>query len=325
MVVVMPYDMETEFRQSLRVNSTNNQAVPLLLSNQGRYVWCETGFDFTFHKGQLSVEAPDCEIQVEEGFEDLRGALLQATRMHFSCTPKTPPELFFTSPQYNTWIELMYQQNQKAVLEYAQNLIVNGLPVGILMIDCGWAEYNGCFDFHSGRFPNPRAMIDWLHEKGFKVMVWECPFVTADSVAFRELAAKGYLISDRSGEPVIKHWWDGYSAVLDMTNPGTRHWLLEQNQSLMDKYGVDGFKMDAGDARYYDDQDGTYAPVIPNEQSEIWAKFGLNYDYNEYRACFKCSGESLVQRLADKCHSWKEDGLRSLIPNMLAQSVLGYP
>jgi len=29
-------------------------------------------------------------------------------------------------PQYNTWIELMYNQNQKDILEYAGKIIENG-------------------------------------------------------------------------------------------------------------------------------------------------------------------------------------------------------
>lgn len=193
------------------------------------------------------------------------------------------------------------------------------------MIDCGWADYNGRLEFHSGRFPDPRGMMEALHGMGFRVMLWECPFITADSEEYRQLAARGYLVRQPDGEPAIKHWWDGYSAVLDMTHPGARDWLRAKNAALMERYGVDGFKMDAGDARYYSETDVTFAPVTPNGQCELWARFGLTYAYNEYRACFGCSGESLVQRLADKCHSWDESGLGALVPHMLAQSALGYP
>ena len=323
--VEMPFGRESDYSRSLLVNPTGNQAAPLLFSSQGRYIWCKEGFAYTFGGGRLTVSAPGGNLHFYDGFGDLRGAYRQAARKHFTGGGKTPPELFFTAPQYNTWIELMYRQNQRDILAYAQNIVDKGMPVGVLMIDCGWAEYNGCMEFHSGRFPDPAGMIAWLHSKGFRVMLWESPFVTADSVVYRQLAGKGYLVRGADGEPAIKHWWDGYSAVLDMTNPGARDWLREQNAALMDKYGVDGFKMDAGDARYYSTDDRTYAPVTPNEHCELWARFGLSYDYNEYRACFKCSGEPLVQRLSDKCHSWESNGLRSLIPNILAQGILGYP
>ena len=92
----------------------------------------------------------------------------------------------------------------------------------------------------------------------------------------------------------------------------------------MTEYGIDGFKLDAGDPLYYDAEDVTYAPTTPNGHSELWAKFGLRYAYNEYRACFKCGGQALVQRLCDKQHTWLTNGLGAVVPHTLAQGLLGY-
>ncbi|WP_258168579.1 glycoside hydrolase family 31 protein [Paenibacillus sp. AR247] len=64
--------------------------------------------------------------------------------------------------------------------------------------------------------------------------------------------------------------------------------------------------------------------MTPNEQTEAWARLGLRYAFNEYRACWKLAGQPLVQRLSDKNHSWGNDGLASLIPNGLAQGLIGY-
>ena len=61
-----------------------------------------------------------------------------------------------------------------------------------------------------------------------------------------------------------------------------------------------------------------------NEQSTLWAKAGLRYPYNEFRACYAMANAPLVQRLADKNHSWGRDGVGSLIPNTLTQGMLGY-
>ena len=54
-----------------------------------------------------------------------------------------PPELFFSVPQYNTWIELTYNQNQKDILRYARAIVDNGMPPGIIMIDDNWQEDYG--------------------------------------------------------------------------------------------------------------------------------------------------------------------------------------
>lgn len=318
-----PYGANTVFTRDLTVNRTANQAAPLLISSDGRYIWSETGFTFTFENGVLTVDSAD-ELHLGDGFATLRAAYRDVSERFFPPSGDVPPELFFSAPQYNTWIELLYNQNQRDVLAYAESIVRLGYPTGVLMIDASWAEHFGNFSFHSGRFPDPKGMVEQLHAWGFRVMLWECPFVSADTLAFRTLAEKGYLIRTTDGEPAIKHWWDGYSAVLDMTNPGTVAWLAEQNRRLMTEYGIDGFKFDAGDARYYDENDVTYAPVTPNEHCELWAKMGLQYPYNEYRAGFKCGGQALVQRLCDKCHSWGADGLAALVPHMLAQGLLGY-
>ncbi|MEO7120965.1 MAG: TIM-barrel domain-containing protein, partial [Ginsengibacter sp.] len=43
---------------------------------------------------------------------------------------------------------------------------------------------------------------------------------------------------------------------------------------------------------------------------------------NEYRAMWKMGGQPLVQRLADKSHTWSD--LQKLIPNTIVQQLLGY-
>ena len=83
-----------------------------------------------------------------------------------------PDELLFTHPQYNTWIELMYDQNEEDILEYARAIIDNGYPPGVLMIDDNWQENYGIWKFSPRRFKDPKGMMDELHAMGFKVMLW---------------------------------------------------------------------------------------------------------------------------------------------------------
>lgn len=88
--------------------------------------------------------------------------------------------------------------------------------------------------------------------------------------------------------------------------------------------GVDGFKFDAGDSMYYRDDNVTFGRVTPDEQSRLWAEFGEQYPYNEYRASFRAGGYALLQRLCDKDHSWGENGIASLIPDTLLQGITGH-
>lgn len=308
--------MELDFTQ----NPTPNQAMPLLVSTAGRYLWGERGFRVSAGDGRMEIS----DVTLREGFGNLRGAYLAAMREHFPFCGKMPERELFSGIIYNTWIELLFEQNQEDILSYAEGIVKAGLPSGVLMIDDGWAEYYGNWTFHSGRFPDARGMIEKLHGMGFQVMVWICPFVCGDTPKYREAKKQGLLIREKDGEPAVVRWWNGFSAALDMSAPRTEGWLEKQLEELK-SLGVDGFKFDAGDSLYYREDMVTEGNVTPDEQSAAWARFGERYPFNEYRAAAKAGGCALLQRLCDKEHSWGENGIASLIPDMLAQGILGYP
>ena len=320
----MPYLQPTGMLDLSRQNF-NNQGVPLLLSNKGRYIWSDEAFMFEIQSDVIRIESEFEAIKPVQAGKTLREAYLAACKKHFPPTGVIPDPLLFSMPQYNTWIELMYNQNQADILNYAESIIKYDFPKGVLMIDDNWQKYYGNFDFKPEKFPDPKAMITQLHEKGFKIMLWVCPFVSADSPEFRELRSKGYLIKKKgSNEPAMIRWWNGYSACYDLTNPKAFDYFVSLLKSVQKEYDVDGFKLDAGDVHFYDPQkiDSYKKNATSTEHTEAWAKIGLNFSFNEYRSCWKMGGEALVQRLGDKDYSWNAVSL--LVPDMIAAGLLGY-
>lgn len=320
----MPYLKPTnEF--NLETQNFNNQGVPLFVSDKGRYIWSDEPFRFRIAENAIEIKSGTDNVEVVKAGNTLREAYLAACHKHFPPTGTLPDSLLFSMPQYNTWIELMYNQNQKDILNYADHILKNGYPAGVLMVDDNWQKYYGNFEFKSDKFPDAKGMIDQLHAKGFKIMVWVCPFVSPDSPEFRELQAKGYLMKRKgSGEPALFGWWNGYSACYDLTNPAAFDHYVAKLKEAQERYGIDGFKFDAGDVMYY-------APVAFDsyvkgaktvDHSQKWAEIGLHFPFNEYRASWKMGGQPLVQRLGDKNYSWRAVGL--LIPDMIAAGLLGY-
>jgi DNA/RNA-binding domain of Phe-tRNA-synthetase-like protein len=51
---------------------------------------------------------------------------------------------------------------------------------------------------------------------------------------------------------------------------------------------------------------------------EAWARVGLRYPFNEYRACWRLGGQPLGQRLQDKPPRRDAEGIGSLVPQLLA-------
>lgn len=323
----MPYGAHTRnFKRNLDPNETSNQCVPFLVSSKGRYIWCDRGFELSIDGGLINVGYTKERPILSRGGDTLKEAYLAASTKLFPPSGILPPQEFFSLPIFNTWIEFEYFQEQSKILEYARAIRESGLDCGIFMIDCGWHRYNGNWQFKTECFPDPKAMIDALHSLGFKVMLWVCPFITADSLEFRSLEERGLLVRNAHGEPAIRKWWDGYSAVLDLTNPLASEWLKDSLNNLVSSYGVDGFKFDAGDSLFYDDSDLVFdKQADANAQCEAWIKFGLSYQYNEFRSCFKNGGQPLIQRLCDKRQEWGEYGVKALVPSSLAQGIMGYP
>jgi alpha-glucosidase len=318
----MPF--KTLALHDIGVQNYNNQNAPLLISSNGRYIWSDAPFKFSIEGNHISILSEVEQLKIIEAGKTLRDAFLDASKSHFPTSGKMPEPLFFSVPQYNTWIELMYNQNQADILKYAHDVQKNGFPEGVFMIDDNWQRYYGNFEFKAEKFSDPKGMISQLHQMGFKIMLWVCPFVSADSPEYRDLEKKGYLIKAKDQKtPAMINWWNGVSASYDLTNPEAVKYLKSQLHKVQTEYGVDGFKFDAGDMTYFS---GSYSlfgkDATAVDLCKKWAEIGLDFPYNEYRASWKMGGAPLVQRLGDKDYSW--EALQSLIPQAATAGLLGY-
>jgi alpha-glucosidase (family GH31 glycosyl hydrolase) len=323
----MPFGPDSQYAKDLYGQLDGNQGCPFLVSSRGRYVWSEEPFAFEFRNGALAIHSARGQVDFQMGFDDLRGAYLAACGRHFPPSGRIPDELSFTAPQYNGWIQMKWEPTQQKVLDFAQDILDHGMPPGVLMIDDMWFHSNGDWTFHAGRFPNPRAMADRLHALGFKLVVWICPYITADTYVYRRLKERRFLLP-RAGakdEPAICRWWNGYSAMLDLLNPAAAAWFQEQMDHLVERDGVDGFKFDGGDAYTYATCDIDHGIRRPNALNEAFGRMGLKYSLSEYRACWKLGGHHLIQRVRDKGHRWEAGGMADLLPTGLAQGLAGYP
>ena len=332
---VQPYD-ETSEESFDSIIDGFNQSAPLFLSSCGRYVWSNSPLKATFKKGIVEIEGEN--VRLVEAGTCLRDAYLTAMKEHFPFEKKDLPEKFFTTAQYNTWMEFTYNPTQKSVLEYAHAIVNNGYEPGIFVIDEGWSIHYGTWEFDFVKFPNPKEMIDELHALGFTVMLWIVPYVTLDGRNYLELSAphvsklKGEvyeckLARQPNGEVAILRWWNGCSGVFNMCEKADRDWLDAKLQHLMRDYGVDGFKFDGGNIGAFSEGRWITAPPTATAEAlnKAWNDFGARYTYHEYKDTYGRSGKAVIQRIQDRNHSWKDNGLQTLVPVALLQGILGYP
>lgn len=316
-----------------------NQTMPLFISSLGRYIWSEKPLKVKFSHSELFLSS-EAEIILGSGGDSLRDAYIAASKKYFPFSGKVPPEKFFDTAQYNTWMEFDYNQNQKDILEYAHSIIENGYTPGILMIDEGWQKHYGIWDFDRAKFPDPKGMIDELHSLGFKVMLWVVPLVNCAGREFF-LATEGddwgmiggaggktYFLRTDEGAPALVKWWNGYSAILNFCREDDREFLAKQLRFLMDEYGADGFKLDGGIIAMYSPTrviNGEQTKYSPDDLNIAWNEFGAAYEYSEYKDTYKGGGKGAVSRLQDRCHSWTHKGIGTILPAALLQGLIGHP
>ncbi len=345
----MPFTAKTTFACDLRQDNYGHQALSLLISDRGRWIWCDEPVGAKIEKGEIRLESDKGEITLHDKSARNLAEAFRAAQRHFPVTGEEPDLLYFAAPQYNTWIELTYHQNEKDILAYAQAMLDNGLPPGVFMIDDTWQVGYGDWRFEPTRFSDPKGMIAKLHAMGYKVLLWMCPFVSMDTPAFRRVqwganpddvkgwpTKGGFLASSVApgawGMPTAApiNWWNGTSALLDFTHPNAVKWFDEQLLRLKKDYGADGFKFDGGSVSFYTGESAhgkklfAHDPsVSPAAQSALYGQFALIHKGSEYRNVFGMAGKPVIMRLHDKNHDWQ--ALQRLVPDMLAAGLIGYP
>lgn len=330
-----PFNQESVFECDYRETALN-QSMMLFLSSKGRYIWSEDPFKVEIKNGQFIFEGED--IKLVQAGNCLRDAYVTAMKAHFPFDGKILPREFFKTAQYNTWMEFTYHPTQEGVLEYAHAILEHGFKPGILIIDEGWQQEYGVWKFDEQKFPNPKEMVNELHELGFIVMLWVVPWVNCSGQHFvldsgmekvpnRENVKR--FIRNANGDIAIFEWWNGYSAMLDLDDSKDFEFLDTQLQKLQNEYGIDGFKFDGGSITEYNASKMINGPAIkdwdPARLNCAWNEFGLRYQYHEYKDTYKGGGKNCIQRLCDKNHSWEPDGINMLIPCSILQGLLGYP
>ncbi len=334
---LFPLDDGSAYGFDFYGDTKGNQGQPLLISNHGRYLWNEEPFSFRLANGILTAECGVAGFQSGKAGGTLKEAYQHCSRHYFPPSGRIPAEELFTLPQFNTWIEFTYYQHQEGILEYARGILDEGFDPGVLMIDEGWFKSYGNWDFDRERFPAPKAMMKELKEMGFRVILWVCPYYSADGVFWKEqwldYSHRGDTIwivnAENPAFPAVMQWWDGFSHVIDLSNPKGYQWFKTQLDFLVEEYGVEGFKFDGGDAVHYSESRFLSATrsykkdITPNEHSELFVKLGLEYPFNEYRASWKMGGQAIAMRLRDKEHHWED--LAKLVPGSINQGLMGYP
>lgn len=335
---ICPLTKDSEYHADFR-RLARNQTASFFVSDCGRFIFSKEPFKVDVMGGEMIFEGEN--IILNEECSCLRDAYKLAQKLYFPCDKVTLREEFFTAPQFNSWIEFAYYPTQEGVLRYAHEIIDHGYKPGVFIIDEGWTQHTdyGHWEFDFSRFPEPKKMIEELHSLGFKVMLWVVPFVSMNGpryvrsvhpyIGTEPEMAKNIYMRTESGDVAAVKWWNGISAILNLTDDMNEKFLDDQLQHLINDYGVDGFKFDGGALHHYCDSEvinGDYEKShSPSELNRAWNEFGRRYPFHEYKDTFFGGGKNCIQRLHDRDHRWENNGIDDIIPCALVCGLIGHP
>ena len=237
-------------------------------------------------------------------------------------------------PKWSTWSRYKTAVDQEKVLKFASEILELKYERSIMEIDDRWSSAYGELEFDSVKFPDVKAMVDDLHLKGFKVTLWVTPFVTEGTRAYKEGVKNGYFVKSKVLTPGHSKagffsWWQPTPVVaIDLTNKDAREWFLNGLKSLQTRYGIDGFKFDAGEPCFLPKEFETKVPMKhPSEYTKLWStEIAKTFELCEVRSGHHSTNSGVWTRIGDTFSSWTtSNGLRSLIPHLLTSSIVGYP
>ncbi len=232
---------------NLELAHRNSQAsIPFYISNLGYgFLWNNAaigevhfGFNTTEWIAEATAQmdywitAGETPAEIEEHYADATG--------------KSP-----MMPEYGLgfWQCKLRYFNQQQVIDVASEYHKRGIPVDVFVIDYYHWPRCGDYRFDEEYFPNPKEMVDKLHEMGMETMVSIWPQIDWRSENYEEMKQQGLLVkSDRGVDAqMIFH---GNNVFLDATNPRTRKYVWDKVKKNYADLGIKTFWLDEAEPEY---------------------------------------------------------------------------
>ena len=258
----------------------------------------------------------DTVEEILRGYRDLTGY------------PSMPPLWSF-----GVWMSRMTYFSADEVNGICDRLRKEHYPCDVIHLDTGWFKTDWLCEwkFNEERFPDPKKFVQDLLKKGFKVSLWQLPYVAEDAEQIDEARKNNYickLTKQQDSEGSNFSALD-YAGTIDFTSEKATEWYKGLLKRLLDM-GVKCIKTDFGENIH---MDATYENMSPELLNNLYA---LLYQKAAYEITKDVTGDGIVWARAawtgcqryplhwggDSCSSW--DGLAGSLRGGLHFGLSGF-
>lgn len=206
--------------------------------------------------------------------------------------PQMPPLWSF-----GIWMSRMTYFSANEVEEICDRLRAEQYPCDVIHLDTGWFRTDWLCEwkFNPERFPDPEGFIRRLADKGFKVSLWQLPYVAQGAEQLDETKRNHYISQPQSddSENTAESSSSNFSALdyagtIDFTYDKATEWYKNTLLKPLLEMGVKCIKTDFGENIHMDHH---YHASTPERLNNLYA---LLYQKAAYEVTKEVTGDGIV-------------------------------
>ena len=204
--------------------------------------------------------------------------------------PQMPPLWSF-----GIWMSRMTYFSADEVNDICDRLRKEHYPCDVIHLDTGWFRTDWLCEwkFNPERFPDPKGFVQHLKQNGFKVSLWQLPYVAQGAEQLEEAKANRYISQSTKAEDTSTGGASNFSALdyagtIDFTYDKAVDWYKNQLLKPLLEMGVTCIKTDFGENIHMDHQ---YHGMTPERLNNIYS---LLYQRAAFEVTQEVTGQGIV-------------------------------
>lgn len=226
------------------------------------------------------------------------------------------------------------------VINLVERFKKENIPLSAVVLDLAWFNKMGDLDWNKEKFPDPKALDDYLESNNIKLITISEPFFTTDSLCYDEFRKAGIFADDENGKPVLwNDWWcvngSKEGAIINPLHPKAEK-LLGDKYIKMVESGIDSFWTDLGEPEKCPPAatfSGISETFFHNYFNREWSKIIMSAVTKQYpdRRFFLLSRSGYTGSKSYAVSNWSGDvpatfdGLKQQIAEGLSSGLSGFP